>query len=314
MEYNIKDPHIFSLFSQYFTRNYDYLWLKAMLAKCGSAPLRSTLITGSSHALNGIWEGAWAYAVNCSMHSQDIYYDYLCARRAILSAGAGHNFSRCFIVMGYYIAFQDLSSSKVSRESMIRNVYYPIFRDAHNWEAPVENDPWAWSDGVPETVKSLCENAAIQNILDAGTYYSRFRARGTFFDLQGKTWAQVSKSERQAMGRTRAESHNKLFQHKASFEENKRILQEFVSFLYAHDVTPIVVITPFTPEYDRFVLKEMKESVLELMDSVWEDVHFVDFNEDAQGLFVPSDFMDTDHLSVSGAKKVSGILSEMFGA
>ena len=116
------------------------------------------------------------------------------------------------------------------------------------------------------------------------------------------------------MGKIRAESHKKLFQHKASFEENKRILQEFVSFLYAHDVTPIVAITPFTPEYDCFVLNEMKESVLELVDGVQEDEHYVDFNENAADLFIPSNFMDTDHLSASGAKKVSNILAEMFGA
>lgn len=75
------------LASQYLARNYDYLWLKTMLVKCGSAPSGSTLITGSSHALNGIWEGAWAHAVNCSMHSQDLYYDYQCAQRAIMSVG-----------------------------------------------------------------------------------------------------------------------------------------------------------------------------------------------------------------------------------
>ncbi len=120
MEQNT-DQILSCLASQFFSQNYDYLWLRAMLGKCESAPKGSTLITGSSHALNGIRESAWNSAVNCSMHSQDIYYDYLCARRAI-SAAAGGAFSRCFIMMGYYIAYQDLSRSKVSRETMIANV------------------------------------------------------------------------------------------------------------------------------------------------------------------------------------------------
>lgn len=301
------------LTSQYLARNYDYLWLKTMLKKCGSVPPGSTLITGSSHALNGIWEGAWTSAVNCSMHSQDLYYDYLCARRAITSTKE-HRFNKCFIVMGYYIAFQDLSSSKNSRESVVSNIYYPIFHDGHNWEDPIEHDPWAWVNGVPAEVKTVCEQAAAQTILTAGTYYSHLRSRGTFFNLQGRTWAQVSEHERQIMGRTRAESHNKLFQHKESFEENKMILQAFVSFLYEHDVLPIVVVTPFTSEYNQSVLQEIKESVCELVDSVQEDVHYVDFNENAEGIFSPSDFMDTDHLSADGAKKVSNILAELFGA
>ena len=73
-----------------------------------------------------------------------------------------------------------------------------------------------------------------------------------------------------------------------------------------------MVITPFSPEYDRFILPEMKAGVLELLDAVPEDIHYVDFNQ-AKDLFTPSDFMDTDHLSATGAEKVSRILVEMFG-
>ena len=115
-----------------------------------------------------------------------------------------------------------------------------------------------------------------------------------------------------AMGRVRAESHNKIFQHKESFEENKRLLGAFVRFLSSRDVQPIVVITPFSPEYNRFILPQMRDGVLELLDSVPDDIHYVDFNQ-ASGLFEPADFMDTDHLSPQGAEKVSGILTEMFG-
>lgn len=77
-------------------------------------------------------------------------------------------------------------------------------------------------------------------------------------------------------------------------------------------VLPVVVITPFSPEYNRFVLPEMKHGVLELLDAVPQDVHYVDFNQ-ALDLFGPEDYMDTDHLSASGAKKVSSILADMFG-
>ncbi len=73
-----------------------------------------------------------------------------------------------------------------------------------------------------------------------------------------------------------------------------------------------MVITPFSEEYNRFVLPEMKAGVLELLDAVPEDIHYVDFNQ-ALVLFTPEDFMDTDHLSEKGAEKVSGILVEMFG-
>ena len=298
--------------TQFFSRNYDYLWLRTMLEQAGSTKTSgSTLITGSSHALNGIKESCWKSAFNCSMHSQDIYYDFQCARRVLNTAPKGQ-FTRCFIIMGYYIAYQDLSRSKVSRETMIANVYYPIFRDGHNWKSPSQRSLWDGIGDLPDTIMALCEQAAAPKLLEYGTYYSEIRPRGTLFDLKGRTWAQVPERERLAMGRIRTADHNKIFQHKESFEENKQILGEFVRFLYDCDVQPIVVITPFSPEYNRFVLPQMKDGVLELLDSVPLDVHYVDFNQ-ALDLFAPADFMDTDHLSENGAEKVSSILVEMFG-
>lgn len=306
--------HILSnLATQFFSRNYDYLWLRTMLEQAGHTKVNgSTLITGSSHALNGIKESCWKNAFNCSMHSQDIYYDFQCARRVLENAPKGR-FARCFIIMGYYIAYQDLSRSKVSRETMIANIYYPIFRDAHHWEAPSHRNLWDGIGDIPDTMKALCEQAAKNKLLEYGTYYSEIRPRGTLFDLKGRSWAQVPETERLAMGKARADDHNKIFQHKESLEENKQILSEYVSFLIAHDVLPVVVITPFSPEYNRFVLSEMKDGVLELLDSIPQDVHYVDFNQ-AGELFAPTDFMDTDHLSAEGAAKVSSILVEMFGA
>lgn len=301
------------LASQFFRRNYDYLWLKTMLEQAANTKTSgSTLITGSSHALNGIKESCWSSAFNCSMHSQDIYYDFQCARRVLERAEKGR-FARCFIVMGYYIAYQDLSRSKVSRETMIANIYYPIFQDAHNWDSPSHRNLWDGAGDIPSPVKELCEQAAVNKLLEYGTYYSEIRPRGTLFDLKGRTWAQVPERERLAMGQYRAQDHNKIYQHKESLEENKQILKQFVQFLYERDVQPIVVITPFSPEYNRFVLPEMKAGVLELLDAVPQDVHYVDFNQ-ALDLFGPEDFMDTDHLSEKGAGKVSEILAEMFGA
>ncbi len=310
MEYNT-DQLLSQLVTQFFSRNYDYLWLCAMLQKCTEVPEGSTLITGSSHALNGIAESAWRCAVNCSMHSQDIYYDFQCAKRAVAAAPKGH-FTRCFIVMGYYIAYQDLSRSKVSRETMIARVYYPLFQDAHNWAASSQRDLWDGLGDIPEPIRRTCEQAAVQKLLECGTYYSAIRPRGTLFDLKGRTWAQVPEGERLAMGRARAQDHNKIFQHRESFEENKNILSEYIAFLTEQDILPVVVITPFSREYNRYVLSEMKAGVPELLDSVPLDVHYVDFNQ-APEMFGPEDFMDTDHLSAAGAEKVSYILTEMFG-
>lgn len=60
------------------------------------------------------------------------------------------------------------------------------------------------------------------------------------------------------------------------------------------------------------MLREMKEAVLELLNCVPEPIHYIDFNQYPS--FGPSDFMDTDHMSEAGARRVSALLADLFGA
>ena len=54
----------------------------------------------------------------------------------------------------------------------------------------------------------------------------------------------------------------------------------------------------------------MKESLFELIANVSENIHFIDFNQFL--CFTPHDFVDTDHLSESGAEKFSRLLVNLF--
>ena len=64
--------------------------------------------------------------------------------------------------------------------------------------------------------------------------------------------------------------------------------------------------------YKRYVKREIRDNMIQMVDRVPEDVHYVDFNDGS--IFGPEDFVDTDHLSEKGARKMSAILVEMFGA
>ena len=249
--------------------------------------------------------------MNCSASSQDLYYDFLCAKRVILPE-KNRVFSKCFIVDGYYAACHDVSSGERERELAVSNVFEPVFRDTHNWNTTIQKDLWDGLGNVSDQEKELCEQFALEKMRNQGTFFSGSKQRGgTVFDLSGRNWWKVPPEEREALGKYRADSHNKLFQHKSSLMENKKILQEYVHFLHLNHVTPIFVIAPFAEEYSRHVLREMKESIHELIASVPEDLHFVDFNQFT--CFVPSDFVDTDHLSERGAEKFSGLLVKLFG-
>lgn len=297
------------IFAEFVSQNYDRLWLKSMIQKAQTTDIPdSVLITGSSHALNGIYEPMWKNAVNCSMHSQDLYYDFVCARNVLEK---NKNFTKCFIILGYYITYQDLSLSKIWGKNLIERVYYPIFHDAHHLKDFTEVDPWDKFDALSETIKLHCEEKAESLMQNLG-YYNEIMGRTPFYDLQGYTWAQLSDANQDCLAKNRAEDHNKIFQHKASFEENKEIFRDFVHYLYQHEVMPILVVPPFTQAYNRYVLPEMKAGLLEMLDAVPEDVHYIDFN-DEPGIFDNADFVDTDHLNADGAKKMSMILADMFG-
>ena len=183
----------------FLQKNYYYVWLKAMLGKAAEVEgPNATLITGSSYGLNGIIESYWEQAVNCSSSSQDLYYDFKCARRAI-SSGRPNRFSKCFIIGGYYLAGHDISRGRQEREMMISNVHYPIFADGHNWVEAKQNDLWAGLDVFSDEDKRQCEQLAIQKMLKRGTFFSEGKKRGwTIFRLK-RDWWDLSAEERQML-------------------------------------------------------------------------------------------------------------------
>ena len=299
---------------RFLWKNYNYVYLKTMLHKAkGMSDKNATLITGSSYALSGIKESLWNNAVNCSMSSQDLYYDFRCAYDVISSVTPG-TYKKCFIVKGYYAGFHDISSSVNERERIISSVYHPIFKDAHNWETPMEENLWKEiiRGELTEEAKTLVENIAVTKMNEMGTYYSAHRARGgTVFDLQGRQWDELSSEERMYLGEVRASAHNKLSKYTDTLEENKEIFKDYVHFLHLNEVMPVFVIAPFTKEYNTYLVSEFKESVMELLGYASGEIHYVDFNQES--CFEDVDFVDTDHLSEQGAQKMSLMLTNVFG-
>lgn len=296
------------LTAQFLQNNYDYCYLRAKLRQAKELKKSNvTLITGSSYALAGILEENWGCAVNCSMHSQDVYYDYKVAQEAI---GNHRNFSRCIVVSGYYMMFSDLSKGTSERDLRIPGTYYPLFRDPHNWKEMQEQDLWAFAPNIEANIRRECESLAELFIMNAGGYYAMYPRR-SFYNLGGLQWHQVPAVQREILGAKRAMSHNHALKHKESVQENKVCLQEFVRYLKERNVNPIIVIAPATQEYLRYVNPEIKDITFEALDSIPEEFDFIDLNE--TNAFTEEDFIDTDHLNELGAYKMSRILVDVFG-
>lgn len=294
----------------FMKNNYYYCYLKGRLEKAADAGFSDgTLVVGSSHGLCGIDESVIGSAVNCSMHSQDIYYDYKCIEFVLEQSKNDKSFNRCILVMGYYIPYQDLSLSKRARTEMISRTYYPIFQDAHNWVDAVAFDHWYFNTGVNEEIRKDIEQKAIDLSKKYPFYLDGIMQRKPLYDFGGKTWEELELIQRENYGHMRADVHNSIEQHKDSYIENQKITQDLVWLLKKYDVEPIVVITPFTEEYCNCISETMKRGLYKMMNSVGIETIY-DFNQDKyRGIFDASCFIDTDHLNEKGSVIFSKLLN-----
>lgn len=300
-------------------------WLEAMLKKGKNTTEKgSTLIVGDSHAIYGIQEHFWKNAINCSVESQDLFYDSLCIHE-VLEAAPAQTFQKCLFIQGCYAAYQDLSRNTSIDDPMIKHIYNPIFHDSHHYALNEETaDCWQtqsilkkWHEisgltgQVPRAVREVCEEAVVNAYMDKGSYFNCLN-RVIPQAQRGRLWAQLSQEERTKLSTEYADRINDYKKHAATFEENKEIMRELIQYLYSKDVIPIFVIAPMAPDCRAKIAPGLKESVVELLDSVPQMIHFLDFNEEA--LFENNDFIDTNHLNANGAKKFSSILANEFGA
>ncbi len=300
------------LTEQFIINNYDYVWLKSMIQTARTTTIPdSTLIFGSSHMLYGIDRTAWKHAINCAMSSQDLYYDFLCAKEALRNRPKGV-IKKCFLETPYYAPFHDFSRSKneLERTNLISGVYMPIFHDPHNWTEANCVDLW---QNIPaeEAWKSTIEQNALDAMQIVGSYFT-LRNRVSLYGFGEFVWPTLTDAQRDEIDKKRATSHCQSYQYKDTTKPNQQILKDFIHLLYEQEIMPILVVTPYSEGYNRYIRSELKESLLQMIDDISEDVHFVDFN-DAPELFRHEDFIDSDHLSTIGATKMSVILAEMFG-
>lgn len=272
------------------------------------------IITGSSHALNGIVESAFSGGcANLSMHSQDIYYDMINVQHAVQDTDG--TIKKCIIVLGYYIVGQDLSKSEKWGHKLIREVYFPLFRDSHHWKNPECDKIWENFESDlknPRDVKQEAEN--ILNRLLWNGYYNEYKERKSgVFDWNGRTWKDLTFEERELAARQRTMAHNKFMNRHEVIVENKEIFIRFIQYLHTNCIHPIVTIMPHTTEYRKYILAGYKDLIANIIDDTAKQtscpIDFYDLNE--YDLWMESDYIDTDHLSLSGAEKASHLLNEL---
>ncbi len=308
---------ILRLMPKIITENYDGLYLGAMHETIKKQSVENIAV-GSSHATYLIKDTLFGRGglINFSINSQDMYYDFKNVEMAVKNSKS--KIKRCFIILGWYNLGHDLSreNNPISCKSL--SFENTVFNDLHNGSADNLVDVWttvreAFKD--PEQAAAVIEEAKRESLRfwrgNITSYYNNIITRKPLvYDLGGKAWKELTDDERKAYGKRRAEKHNRLFENKQTINENTGILYNMLKFLSENDIVPIVVVPPYTKEYNDFILPEMKELLYNVLTR--SPVRLGYLNMNGLDIWNAEDFTDMDHVSNIGADKASQIIVSDF--
>lgn len=264
----------------------DRIFLQAGLARANSFGELDTLFVGSSYAVYGIISDFWSYSLNLGGISQDFYY----AKKIIENIHS--KTKRVVIICGYYTPYIDLSSQKKERENLVGSVYWPVFRDSHNWNDPSDNAHWHKQYRYPVWLRRICERKLYQYFYRSNAWFDDVvRRKGDFSLLPDEL--------RENLVVERTNVHNKHLKYKASFEENKDIVKCIKEITDKRGMELFIVIPPFTREYlDRIDARYIKDS-----DTFYRVTNTYDGYIDCNKIvgYTNDFFVDADHLNDKGA-------------
>lgn len=293
---------------QEYYNNHDYYYLKNALQQALDTSI-TTLISGSSYGAFGIDLAYIENAVNLSSISQDLYYSIKLLCQA---CETNKNIKNIVLCVGHYRFFSDLSLAKTPSElQRISKVYYPLLHDSHNCLILPPKDEY-YMQGNLIDLEKVITTYATADYKDG--FFNEKRPRNrcatVVWNAVSKSWSELSAEEKDKAGKTRAESHNKIIKHTASFNENLSVFQDFVYFCNDRGINLLLTAMPASSQYLKYLTPEYKNIFYSVLDKVDGTVHLLDLVEDSS-FDNNFDFNDTDHLSDSGARKLSQMISSI---
>lgn len=283
----------------YLNAHYDFCYLSAM-HRLQAMEGAEVVITGSSHGLDAINADKMSVkAINLSMHTQDLYYDYLNAKKAV---EANTNIKVIVETFGYYNLCYDMS--RTSYNYRCYEVYEPLFNDVHN-----ANN----SDCAERFIAPTKEETDFYSsyFLSYRNYYGpavlREHTNGEVRKQGG--WSRLSPSQRVELARRRTEKHNKHFKYVDTFNENCEIIKRYAKMCNDKQIRFVIAIMPFTEEYLSMIDDKYQKQLMEVLEELPYEVEYIDLNETK--CFVTDDFIDSDHVNDKGADKVTAIIEQL---
>lgn len=292
---------------QEISNNYDYYYMKYQLSKAINSQI-DTIITGSSYGLFGIKESMLPNAVNLSLASQDLYYSI---KGIEYVWNINKNIKHIVLCASYYYFYSDLSKTKNDFEiQKITKVYSPIFDDRHNCYLMPPRKNILYKSDIFD-IESVLERTA--NSFYTNGYFNDNAPRCNFATKiwqSDKAWIDLSYEEKATSGKQRALSHNKSLKHINSLLANVELLCRFVQFCKERSISLTIVVAPASKYYAKHIAPQFKEIFYEVVNSIDSSLKILDYSNDES--FLDDDFNDMDHLSESGAIKLTNAIKKQY--
>lgn len=273
------------------------------------------IITGLSYSLRGIVEQLMnKKAAKLALPSQDLYYDYMIANNVICK---NSKIKYCIIGIAYYSFNWDLS--RTAQESLrILNVYYPIFKDAHNLHLPKDYYFNKGIENIDNVINKSVKSIFIDGIYDY--YIKKICGINLNPELPDVLWnksaylnddiKKIIENDRKILGKERAQLHNKL-NYPKTVQENKNILRNYLELLKQNNIKATLVVFPTTEYYHENFDINVKNSFYSIINDLNNEYQFQLIDMFKSKNFNINDFADWDHLNKKGAIKMTKILNKV---
>jgi len=250
------------------------------------------LILGSSHAMDGINPDKFTlYAHNLAFAGQSIHFDRKLTEKYLPVLP---NLKYAILMLDYNSLYYENDEGR----SFFYKYYYDI--DYKNLKYCKENISQTFFVYNPEIILSMIEIS-----LKYKGYYKLVKG---WINIMGRNDDFVTSVEK---NRLRAKAFNEMVHSWDGGDSALIDLKEFISFLQAENITPILVNYPYYPLMRNFldasVLESNKRIGLELSQKY--QIHYLDYFDDDS--FTIADFFNCDHLNVEGAAKISGKINDV---
>ncbi|MCV9884666.1 hypothetical protein [Metabacillus halosaccharovorans] len=259
------------------------------------------LLTGLSYVQKGIDEKHLkGDFFNLAYPGQDLFYDFEMFKYAFQFREIQENLQHVIIGLSYFSFHYDLS---LSTNEFKVHYYYPVVKTMHNNKKKKEYQ--IIHDQLIEFQEKLFyEHHFIESFKSEKAYYDELIHNSHIqqYNCQMRTKEEILEDISSVK-----QDYNKNYP--LTCIENKKILNDYLSFLTKNHIKPIIVVCPTSKLYQAFTPISFRDEFYEIIGDFRSEYDFQFLDYYFSNEFDDADFYDISHIGLKGSQKFAKILN-----